>query len=349
MSSYLVVKNTNNDSCSYLCKDTHTSVPYLKVDTGYLDLTTETTTGTYLVVKNSDSTYRPKKVSIINTTTEGTVTEGYSCSGQYDVYIYLSCTGDSTTITKGGLSTYNTSSYVTMTNTLDSISALFISSETLPVVAYRGSTALSFGPVTSTKSSRNGMSTKYSLFGAITETSGDPSYYSYGIAYVTRYSSFSQYNKTAYASLTFTRKNGSTAWYYGNGGSLSTDPLPQTISLSIDKSIAFTVNTVINSYTVYQNTNASAYVISSITGSVRHSNLVQDTITRMTMESTNASYISNSYTTLQTTWGNLLYYTHSIRNSTYTSSESIREYYTITNQVPITSTAEVNTSYTTEV
>ena len=92
MSSYLVVKNTNSDSCSYLCKDTHTSVPYLKVDTGYLDLTTETTTGTYLVVKNSDSTYRPKKFITGTQDTSYIINNGYSCESKYNNYSYISAT-----------------------------------------------------------------------------------------------------------------------------------------------------------------------------------------------------------------------------------------------------------------
>ena len=62
MSSYLVVKNSTN-TLSYPCKTTHTGNPYLKVDTGYLDLTTETTTGTYVVVKSGASSYRPKRTT----------------------------------------------------------------------------------------------------------------------------------------------------------------------------------------------------------------------------------------------------------------------------------------------
>lgn len=42
MADYLVIK-ANNSTKSYECKSTHTSVPYIKVNTGYLDLTTETT------------------------------------------------------------------------------------------------------------------------------------------------------------------------------------------------------------------------------------------------------------------------------------------------------------------
>ena len=64
MSSYLVVKNSTN-TLSYPCKTTHTGNPYLKVDTGYLDLTTETTTGTYVVVKSGESNYRPKNLLLV--------------------------------------------------------------------------------------------------------------------------------------------------------------------------------------------------------------------------------------------------------------------------------------------
>lgn len=81
MSSYLVVKNSTN-TLSYPCKTTHTGNPYLKVDTGYLDLTTETTTGTYVVVKSGESSYRPKK------STSGTIITSMTDLGMSTFSVY---------------------------------------------------------------------------------------------------------------------------------------------------------------------------------------------------------------------------------------------------------------------
>lgn len=83
MASYLVVKD-NNETKSYKCKSTYNSVPYLKVDTGFLDLTTETTTGLQLKVKINNSTYRPvcSQTTTSSRSSEYTETTGYS--GVYD-------------------------------------------------------------------------------------------------------------------------------------------------------------------------------------------------------------------------------------------------------------------------
>lgn len=70
---YLVVKN-GNDTRSYECKTTHTGTPYMRVSSGYLDLTTETLSGLKVKVKNSTDTYRAKWLH----DTPSTQTTGYS-------------------------------------------------------------------------------------------------------------------------------------------------------------------------------------------------------------------------------------------------------------------------------
>ena len=68
MANYLVIKN-GNDIKSYEAKTTHTSVPYLRVGSGYLDLTTnETMTSTtFNYTGQKSATYQT--VNIIQTTT----------------------------------------------------------------------------------------------------------------------------------------------------------------------------------------------------------------------------------------------------------------------------------------
>ena len=80
MSTYLVVKNGNTTK-SYECKTSHSSAPYLKVNTSnYLDLTTNTTTGVQLKVKANGTTYRPLQTTttISSRSSEYTETTGYS-------------------------------------------------------------------------------------------------------------------------------------------------------------------------------------------------------------------------------------------------------------------------------
>ena len=51
----LVIKNSELLK-NYKCKSTHTGLPYLVVNTsGYLDLTTKSTVGTYLVIESNGS------------------------------------------------------------------------------------------------------------------------------------------------------------------------------------------------------------------------------------------------------------------------------------------------------
>ena len=77
MATYLVVKNGSNIK-SYECKTTHNSGTYLKVNKGaYLDLATNTATGTQARVKfNNTKTYRILQKTTTNV--DKTVTTGYS-------------------------------------------------------------------------------------------------------------------------------------------------------------------------------------------------------------------------------------------------------------------------------
>ena len=89
MANYLVVKGSNQTK-SYALKTTHNSVPYLKVSNSYLDLTTNTTTGIQLKVKEGNNT---------SYTRADTVTSTYSTNETFgEVYINSTSSTSSTSI-----------------------------------------------------------------------------------------------------------------------------------------------------------------------------------------------------------------------------------------------------------
>ena len=100
MANYLVVKN-NNSTKSYECKSTHTAVPFVKVNSSYLDLTTETTAGLQYKVKIGNTTYRPKQTytTISSRSSEYTETTGYSGISSKTTS-YINNSSNLTTITK---------------------------------------------------------------------------------------------------------------------------------------------------------------------------------------------------------------------------------------------------------
>lgn len=65
---------------AYECKTTHTGSPFLKVSAGYLDLTTNTTSGLQLKIKNGNQTYRPLQTysTTASRSSEYTETTGYT-------------------------------------------------------------------------------------------------------------------------------------------------------------------------------------------------------------------------------------------------------------------------------
>ncbi len=75
MSSYLVIQNETNKK-SYQYKSTHTGNPYIQVNrTGYLDLTTKTTTGVQLKYRQEQ---KSTKIITYNLQSTGESTTGYS-------------------------------------------------------------------------------------------------------------------------------------------------------------------------------------------------------------------------------------------------------------------------------
>ena len=76
MASYLVVKN-GTESKKYECKTTNTGSPFLKVDSGYLDLTTNTTTGLHPVIRMGSGT----ATTTSSRSSEYAETTGYSGVG----------------------------------------------------------------------------------------------------------------------------------------------------------------------------------------------------------------------------------------------------------------------------
>ena len=102
MSSYIVIKNGTQNK-SYNIKSTYTGDSYIKVGTyGYLNLTTATTTGLNLKIKQNNKTYR-----IVNTyTTTSSSSSQYTYTSGYSGYT-------SSVRTTG--SGYSTSSYTSVT------------------------------------------------------------------------------------------------------------------------------------------------------------------------------------------------------------------------------------------
>jgi hypothetical protein len=84
---YLVVKN-GNDTRSYSCKTTHDGTPFMRVSSGYLDLTTQTLNGLKVKVKNGNSTYRAKWLHTTQGTNYSTETETTGYSGYSSVQNY---------------------------------------------------------------------------------------------------------------------------------------------------------------------------------------------------------------------------------------------------------------------
>ena len=105
----LYIKDLNQITNMYKCKTTHTGSPYLVINKSkYLDLTTKSTLGTYLVVKSEGLTYRPLQTytTTSSVTREATTTVGYTGYSSR-VGSYTSTTGYSGVSSRGSTSGYS--------------------------------------------------------------------------------------------------------------------------------------------------------------------------------------------------------------------------------------------------
>ena len=171
MAQYLVIKNNNNSTKQYECKDSPIGAPYLKVNNKAIDLTTKTSARFDLCVKpkvtsikeqiSSEYTYNTTDYNGFSGSALATITIGYSgyTSGNVTTN-YSGISGYKGTVTHGAMtenynrvnSTLNLHTYQTTTST---------SSD------YYASSSLTL-PYTSTYSSKISISTQQTAFAYFT-------------------------------------------------------------------------------------------------------------------------------------------------------------------------------------